>query len=320
MHREHYPWAAFKRFSSGLLAVFALLLVSCDEPARPVKPEPSPQVVSWPLEVDRVPAGNVWLGCRPRAGWDAADPMSSSGCGSWDPRGEIEVEVEAFYIDRFEVPVARFMACVDAGACELPGAPWSFEGRVNEKPPRQPATYVSLAQAEKLCRWGGGRLPTEAEWLRAARGADQRRFPWGDTPPSCERAAIYECGAIEPVDVDTPTGDVSPFGAWHMYGNVSEWVAPYADAAAAGLSLAHVQWLGAVMSDSPSGRKALLFDETGEPFGHAIAMGISFGAPSLHLSVARRGIGPRDTGSSAIGFRCAYDAAPGEGRTSEATR
>ncbi|WAS95310.1 formylglycine-generating enzyme family protein [Nannocystis punicea] len=90
-----------------------------------------------------------------------------------------------------------------------------------------PVVCATWAQAETFCAWQGKRLPTEAEWERAARGPEARhQYPWGDAAPTCKRAQTYECGqATAPVGRH-PAG-VSPEGVHDLAGNASEWVADW---------------------------------------------------------------------------------------------
>jgi serine/threonine-protein kinase len=90
-----------------------------------------------------------------------------------------------------------------------------------------PVVEVSSHGASAYCQWVGGRLPTEAEWEYAARGPEGHLFPWGDDPPTCERAQFGGCG-----DYTVPVGTLSDEGAsWvgakDMAGNVWEWVAGF---------------------------------------------------------------------------------------------
>jgi formylglycine-generating enzyme required for sulfatase activity len=93
---------------------------------------------------------------------------------------------------------------------------------------------VNWTQADRYCRWIGRRLPTEAEWERAARGDSAAVYPTGNTPPTCAQSN-YVCdsarpwGTGRPMAVNATPSDSSPFGVRDLAGNVSEWVADYAD-------------------------------------------------------------------------------------------
>jgi formylglycine-generating enzyme required for sulfatase activity len=147
----------------------------------------------------------------------------------------VTISVSDFEIDRLEVSQARYQACVHAGACTAPDVEhcvygngsrptdgeWAVLGR-----PEHPVVCVTFHQAEAYCRWAKGHVPTEAEWERAARGADGRMFPWGnDWRPSAlnwgDDGQVDGHGLTAPVG-SYPTG-ASPYGALDMVGNVWEW-------------------------------------------------------------------------------------------------
>ncbi len=141
-----------------------------------------------------------------------------------------EVYLDAYDIDAYEVTVAAYRACVEAGACEAPGdwegCNWGRSGYENH-----PVNCVGWADADTYCRYAGKRLPTEAEWEKASRGTQGQKYPWGNAPATCELANFidsYDSGTYC-VGETTPVGaypaGVSPYGAYDMAGNVWEWVA-----------------------------------------------------------------------------------------------
>jgi formylglycine-generating enzyme required for sulfatase activity len=149
------------------------------------------------------------------------------------------VAVPAFFIGQNEVSQAQWDACRKARRCTALALRWDL--------PNQPATGLSRPMAERYCSWRGGRLPTEQEWLRAARGADQRTFPWGDALPvegdehkanygSVGRKAVGPGRAdghkyAGPVGVFSSRGS-SVFNVANLGGNVREWTADGGDKAA----------------------------------------------------------------------------------------
>lgn len=192
-----------------------------------------------------VPAGEFWFGCN-----EEVDPA----CGDDEKPGR-KVHVDAFEIDRTEVTVAEFAACVDAGACD--GSKVRTKGRGDRddgdakgtcnwgKSGREqhPINCVDWHQANAYCTWAGGRLPTEREWEKAARGVDGRRFPWGneryaepprraniknvreawEKPDRWEGIDAYDDGYEATAPVGSYPEGASPYGALDMMGNVWEW-------------------------------------------------------------------------------------------------
>jgi formylglycine-generating enzyme required for sulfatase activity len=134
------------------------------------------------------------------------------------------VSLDAFEIDRNEVTREEYAACVEAGECVPPSTcTWDCST------PGLPAGCIAWADARAYCTFAGKRLPTEAEWEKAARGTDGRKFPWGNEAASCDRANMAGCGG-GPKPVGSQPSGASPYGALDMAGSVVEMVADWYDA------------------------------------------------------------------------------------------
>jgi formylglycine-generating enzyme required for sulfatase activity len=157
----------------------------------------------------RVSPGPFFRGCAP----------SDDACFS-DERPGQTVTVSAFEIDRTEVTQQAYDQCVRVGACTPPATNYSPDGE-----PERPVIGVSWFQANTYCAWVHKRLPTEAEWEKAARGTDASIYPWGADPATCERAVFSDpsnCGQAPQAVASHPSG-ASPYGAFDMAGNAQEW-------------------------------------------------------------------------------------------------
>lgn len=154
-----------------------------------------------------------------------------------------DVDVAAFYIDRYPVTNAQFQAFWEAGVYDHPTDPcwaglsagyrWIRKIEMRRTPrywydrawnaPDRPVVGITWYEAMAYARWADKRLPTEAEWEKAARGTDGRRFPWGETFDA-QRCNVFASGVGTTSSVGhfSPSGD-SPFGVADMAGNIWEW-------------------------------------------------------------------------------------------------
>ncbi|HIL10598.1 MAG TPA: hypothetical protein EYG11_18005 [Candidatus Latescibacteria bacterium] len=148
-----------------------------------------------------------------------------SNIGSPDESPLHRVELDLYWIDKFEVTTGLYKACVDAGVCpEAAMTAGCNSGRDDRR--EHPINCVSWEQATTYCLWQAKRLPTEAEWERAARGEDGRTYAWGEDFPSAQLLNFNNnVGTTVPVGT-YPLG-VSFYGLHNMGGNVQEWTADY---------------------------------------------------------------------------------------------
>jgi formylglycine-generating enzyme required for sulfatase activity len=146
--------------------------------------------------------------------------------GGFDEKPERQIMLDAYWIDRFEVTYGNYLAFVSATGHRKPISRYvkHFE---KLSAPMQPAVYVSWDDADEYCRYRGARLPTEAEWEKAARGSNGFLWPWGNE----DKQGWANTGNADPVEFTAPVGsfsqDRSPFGIYDMDGNAMEWVADW---------------------------------------------------------------------------------------------
>ncbi len=176
-----------------------------------------------------VPAGVFLMGCNEKL---------DTGCQSDEKPGH-EVTLAAFEIDTLEVSVGQYEACLKDGGCSAPREDGQMCQRYSNWGQRaeradHPINCVTYAQAEAFCEWAGGkRLPTEAEWQKAARGGSGRIYPWGNQPPSCDLACVNlpdkgpGCGLSSTCPVGSRAPGASPYGALDMAGNVAEFTSDW---------------------------------------------------------------------------------------------
>jgi eukaryotic-like serine/threonine-protein kinase len=139
------------------------------------------------------------------------------------------VTLSAFWIDKTEVPNGTYELCVQAGACKAPAHSTSNgidNYYANPDYADYPVIFASWTAAQAYCTWAGGRLPTEAEWEKAARGTDGRIYPWGDAAPD-KTLANFGDNLWDVVATGNYPAGASLYGALDMAGNVWEWTADW---------------------------------------------------------------------------------------------
>ena len=215
------------------------------------------------------------------------------GDNSGDPKEAPahEVNLPAYYMDKFEVTNANFAAFVQAtgyqteaekAATKKTWQTFAVAGKENH-----PVVKVTLNDAQAFCAWMGKRLPTEEEWEKAARGADQRDFPWGDMWDTT-RANVKLSGLRGTTAVGSFASGAGPYGAEDMSGNVAEWT-----------SSPFVAYPGSTYQDPQY-----------NPDARVIRGGGWFDEQKQVRTAGRNG-GFIDTANDDLGFRCASDKAPG---------
>ena len=202
-----------------------------------------------------------------------------------------ELFVDAFYLDKYEVTVGRYAGFLKAtGNIRQPEEWDTVDLKSNAD---LPVVGVDWHDANSYCQWAGRRLPTDAEWERAARGTDERKFPWGNDAPTGENARfgkkyrnpVYKDGVAT---VGSHRKGASPFGVEDLSGNVGEWVADW-------------------FTDSFS--SADTRNPKGPPSGDGkVLRGGGWYDPVERITATKRMHASPEQRDSGIGFRCASDA------------
>ena len=152
--------------------------------------------------------------------------------GSNDAKPVRKVYLDSFLIDKYEVTFAQFYAFMRLTGHRKPRLAGYLSNSVTEDlplfiKPLNPVVGVSWYDAADYCQWKGKRLPTEAEWEKAAKGTDQRKWPWGDEERSEYANLVGEDGVAYAAPVNQFDRDVSPYGVYGLAGNVMEWASDW---------------------------------------------------------------------------------------------
>ncbi|MGA6826151.1 SUMF1/EgtB/PvdO family nonheme iron enzyme [Nitrospira sp. NS4] len=218
----------------------------------------------------------------------AGEFLMGSEDGLADSRPMHRVYVSAYWFDKYAVTNRRYRQCVEAGACPFPKDRSSYDDTARGE---HPVTNVTWSQARGYCRWLGRRLPTEAEWEKAARGTDGRLYPWGNSDEVFKARAKTVDQQLMKTGTD-PVGTmdfaVSPYGVADLVGNVSEWVNDwYAE-----------DYYRSAPARDPQGPVRGSF---------RVLRGGDSGDRSLELRASYRGWDDMTYWGPSLGFRCAED-------------
>ncbi len=248
----------------------------------------------------------AWNGSVPEATCDpdmvflpAGAFTMGSNDGQSDEQPVHTVTLSAFWIDRHEVTVDAYLSCVADLGCVDPNGTFAGNTSCNYGAPGRgshPVNCIDRAKASAYCSWASKRLPTEAEWEKAARGAlDSRTYPWGEAEATCDYAVMYDplvsadfggCGADLTDAVGTKPAGLSTYGGFDMAGNVWEWVSDSYSAT----------YYATSPSTNPTGPP---------PGGNGIVRGGSWFHDTTYQRVANRNSVGTSFSTPSTGFRCA---------------
>lgn len=262
------------------------------------------------MEMVLIPAGRFFMGISDQNEQQAILEYSSYDEGfniGFDMESikqiltEHEVELNAFWLDRYEVTNEQYKKCVDAGVCEYPEIREYYSDELYKN---HPVVYVAWNDANTYCEWAGRRLPTEAEWEHAARGKENWVYPWGDVFESSyvnvdDETTVWDdytvkCSSLgcDGYDLTSPVGQfpqgMSGYGVYDMAGNVAEWVA---------------DWYG-----DDSYNLSQLKNPTGPNFGtFRVVRGSSWNTKQVKVFLFLRYHLEPSISFASLGFRCAVD-------------
>jgi formylglycine-generating enzyme required for sulfatase activity len=275
-----------------------LLLSSCSLPRPALTPTPSIGSTMTSridgMTLVYVPAGKFTMGSIAEASMVICENFNLNCSPDWFTNQEPPhiVYLDAFWIDKTEVTNGMYAACVQAGKCNASTSTKSYthdDYYGNSQFDNFPVLFVTWENAKDYCVWADRRLPTEAEWEKAARGDDARLFPWGNDLPS-DDLLNFRHARLDTIAVGNIPKDVSPYGALDMAGNVWEWVA---------------DWYGETYyASSP------MSNPLGPDAGtKKVVRGGAFGSGTYNVTSTFRFISSPQETYAWFGFRCAMSAA-----------
>lgn len=284
---------------TGLGALIPLVvLIACSAPPKPIERPPAVQIEA---ACDGCTEPDEAFPDAPRVDPDMATiPAGWFTMGCDEPDWECEVAerpshqvwLPAYRIDRHEVTRARYLECVAAGVCQAPELDGDDCNASDGDRSDHPINCVTWFNAETYCTWRNKRLPTEAEWEKAARGTNGATFPWGDDTADCDRAIMHDgtqsgCGRESTWPVGSRPKGASPYGLQDMAGNVWEWVNDWYEA---GYPVGAVEEPGGPATGSERVIRSGSWDD--------------LWAAKAMRTMARSSNAP-DTSGGHLGFRCA---------------
>ena len=258
--------SACSKYTVGLLLTL-ILLTGCAKPPEDMVLVPAGEFIMGSNEVDTEVKALQYGDKRP---WYANE------------RPERRVNLKKFYIDRFEVTNARYMEFIKATKHRQPD--YYQTGNYPPNTDNIPVVMVDWHDAKAYCEWKGKRLPSAAEWEKAARGQDSRNFPWGNEFDIKKTNALGAYGGLMPAG--RLEDGKSPYGAYDMAGNVQEWVEDW-----------YKPYPGNDFNDKDYGEKFKVV--RGGGWG-----GMGHYSLQVYLRTSHRNTAPPDGRFNDVGFRC----------------
>ncbi|MBN1304722.1 MAG: SUMF1/EgtB/PvdO family nonheme iron enzyme [Anaerolineales bacterium] len=220
----------------GAVSILPILLAACNAAAPTAAPEQARSQEAPAVTEEAIPVTGGSLQAldlpEPQAGaemkwYDQSTlvfvPPGDAIMGGLENVPEYTVSLSGYWIYKYNVTNGMYRQCLESGACDSPAQepPYPAVNRPDLKD--FPVIGVTWGQAQAYCQWMDARLPTDAEWEKAARGENGNLYPWGESEPSCDLANIAGCRQGTTRVNEFPAG-ASPYGVFDMAGNVFEWV------------------------------------------------------------------------------------------------